>query len=99
MARAIDFAQPGRCLAQDTIGYLRTGQGSEIDFSPVSVPAGSGPQLTTPLESKWVSQGWRAEARTLEAKFGRGILATSNIFDTSTNVWALPAPVIALLLG
>ena len=99
MARAIDFAQPGRWLAQDTIGYLRTGQGSEIDLSPVSVPAGSGPQLTTPLESKWVSQGWRTEARTLEAKFDRGILATRNIFDTSTSVWALPAPVIALLLG
>lgn len=59
MARAIDFAQPGRWLAQDTIGYLRTGQGSEIDLSPVSVPASSGPQLTAPLETKWVSQGWR----------------------------------------
>lgn len=54
-------------------------QGSEArrfgTESPVSLPGGSGPQLTTPLEPKWVSQGWRREARTLEAKFDRGILA------------------------
>jgi hypothetical protein len=50
------------------------------------------------LESKWVEQGWKSEARTIDAKFGRGILATKSVLDTTGGIWAVPAPLLALLL-
>ena len=53
---------------------------------------------TTPIEAKWVSHGWRSEARAIEGKFGRGIVATKNITNLSHASWALPAPLVALLL-
>ena len=99
MARSIDDIQPGRWYNQDTIGYLRTGGGHEIDFAPVPVPTPAGIEHTTPLESKWVVRGWRGEARVIENKFGRGVLATRTIVDTRPATWALPAPLIAILLG
>jgi len=65
----------------------------------VSVPTPSGIELTTPVESKWVADRWRNEAKVVENKFGRGILATRNIIDTGHPTWALPAPLLALLVG
>jgi hypothetical protein len=56
------------------------------------------PVPTVPLESKWVEQGWKCEARTIDAKFGRGILATKSVLDTTGGSWAVPAPLLALLL-
>lgn len=100
LARAIDRCSPGRLLDGDTIGYARTTTGGEVDFAPVPVATTSSDQVTTPIESKWVSDGWRGEARTIEAKYGRGVLATKNLTSTGTTAaWALPAPLVALLLG
>ncbi|MFC0624766.1 AAA family ATPase [Kribbella deserti] len=99
LATAIEEAQPGRWTSADTIGYVRTGKGNEVDFGPVPVPTAGSTQYTTPLESKWVSQGWRGEARVIEGKFGDGVLATKNITDTGEKSWAIPAPIVALLLG
>jgi predicted AAA+ superfamily ATPase len=98
LASAIDQRQPGRWMTGDTIGYVRTGSGHEVDFGPVPVPAASGPQFTTPIEIKWVTDGWRSEARVIEAKYGRGIVATKNITHLDTPTWAIPAPLLALLL-
>lgn len=98
LARAIDALEPGRWEHGDCIGYLRTGGGREIDLAPVAVPSAAGVQRTVPIESKWVSSGWRAEARAIEGKFAAGLLATRTVFDTSKPSWALPAPVLALLL-
>jgi hypothetical protein len=61
-------------------------------------PSANGPVTTVPLESKWVEQGWKGKARTIDAKFGRGILATKCVLDTTGNIWAVPAPLLALLL-
>lgn len=99
VAMAIDNAQPGRWTSGDTIGYVRTGKGNEIDFGPVPVPTGGQIEPTTPLEAKWVSQGWRAEARVVEGKYGKGVLATKNITALTHPTWAIPAPVVALLLN
>lgn len=99
LARAVDGAQPGRWAADDAIGFLRTGGGKEIDFAPIPVPTAAATAWTTPLESKWVTHGWRSEARVVEGKLGRGILATRTIVETSTAAWALPAPLVALLLS
>jgi uncharacterized protein len=99
MAVAIDDLEPGRWMSGDTIGYVRTGAGNEIDLGPVPVPPGGQVASTTPLEAKWVSQGWRSEARVVEGKYGGGILATRNITDTASPAWAIPAPTVALLLN
>jgi len=99
MARAIDDLQPGRWSTQDTIGYLRTARGNEVDFAPVAVPTSAGVEHTTPLESKWVTDGWRGDARVIKNKLGRGVLATRNVVDVGGPTWALPAPLVALLLG
>jgi hypothetical protein len=98
LARAVDDLEEGRWVTGDTIGYARTPSGHEVDLGPVTVPSANGPVTTVPVESKWVEQGWRSEARTIDAKFGRGILATKSALDTSGNVWAVPAPLLALLI-
>jgi predicted AAA+ superfamily ATPase len=99
LAIAIDDRQPGRWVDGDTIGYVRTGRGNEIDFGPVAVPTAADTALTTPLESKWVTRGWRSEALVTENRFGCGVLATKNITDVTHVAWAVPAPTVALLLG
>lgn len=98
LARAIDYAEQGRWASADTIGYERTGSGNEIDFSPVAVPTSSGPQKTVPIESKWVDDGWRSESRPIIGKYGLGMVATKSILDLSGDVWAVPAPLVSMLL-
>lgn len=98
LARAIDEIEPGRWDDDDTVGYLRTSAGNEIDFAPVAIHSPSGLAHTLPIESKWVASGWRAPAKVIEGKFAAGILATRTVLDTSHPAWALPAPVLTLLL-
>lgn len=45
-----------------------------------------------------MDHGWRSEAKTLNGTYGCGVLATKPVFDTTGDVWAVPAPLIALLL-
>jgi uncharacterized protein len=92
LARAIDDLDEGRWVTGDTIGYAKTSGDREVDLGPVTVPSANGPVTTAPLESKWAEQGWKAEARTIDAKFGRGILATKSALDTTGSTWAVPAP-------
>jgi uncharacterized protein len=99
MARAIDGLQPGRWRSEDTIGYLRTTSGKEVDLAPVPVPTAAGRALTSPLECKWVTKGWRGKSKVIESRYNRGIVATRNVIDHNHAVWAAPAPIVALLLG
>ena len=99
LARAIDDLNEGRWISDDTIGYVRTGSGNEVDFGPVRVPTSAGARMTTPIESKWVDSGWRGEAKTLECKFSHGVMATKSILDCDYPVKAIPAPMVACLLG
>ncbi len=99
LARAVDRLEPGRWHSDDSIGYLRTRKGNEIDLGPVTVPAPAGPRFTTALESKWVAHGWRSEAKTIEGKLNGGVLTTRSVLDLSNPAWAVPAPIVALLLG
>jgi hypothetical protein len=55
--------------------------------------------MTTPIEAKWVTSGWRSEARTIEGKFGRGLVATRTVLDLQHPSWAVPAALVALLLS
>lgn len=99
LARAVDDLEPGRWIAGDTIGHSRTSSGNEIDLAPVPVSSSAGSRFTVPLESKWVDGGWRKEALTIEGKYGSGILATKMILDLQHPTWAVPAPILALVLG
>ncbi|WOQ17118.1 AAA family ATPase [Raineyella sp. W15-4] len=98
LALALENQQEGRLAFGDTIGYLRTDSGKEVDLCPVAVATAGGTGTTTPIESKWVARGWRAEAKVIEGKYQGGVLATRNILDLSERAWAVPAPLIALLL-
>jgi uncharacterized protein len=98
MARAIDDLEEGRWVSGDTIGYARTASDREVDLGPVTVPSAAGPVTTVPVESKWVDHGWRSEALTIDGKFRSGILATKSVFNVTGRVWAVPAPLVALLL-
>ncbi|MDA8278639.1 MAG: AAA family ATPase [Actinomycetota bacterium] len=98
IARAVDDLQSGRWESNDAIGYLRTGGGKEIDFSKVPIPSTSGVKQSVPIEAKWVSSRWRSEAKSIEGYFSSGVVATRTILDTSYPVWAIPAPIVALLL-
>lgn len=98
MAAAIEDLESGRWTVNDTIGYARTDSGKEVDLAPVQVRSAAGAERTTPIEGKWVTNGWRGEAKTVENKYNAGILATRNVLDTSYAAWAVPAPLVAMLL-
>jgi len=98
MARAIDDLEEGRWVSGDTICYARTAREGEVDLGPVTVASAAGPVPTVPIECKWVDHGWKSEAKTIDGKFGRGILATKSVLDVTGAVWAVPAPLVALLL-
>jgi hypothetical protein len=51
-----------------------------------------------PAGSWTVSYTGRAEARVIEGKLAAGVVATRTVLDSSHPAWALPAPVLALLL-
>lgn len=97
-ARTVDALDEGRWVSADTIGYARTGSGQEVDLTSVPVPSAATTLMTVPIESKWVDQGWRSEAKVIEGKFERGVLATKSILDLGHPAWAVPAPLVALLL-
>lgn len=63
------------------------------------VPGDAGTETTAPVESKWVDTGWRSEARVIEGKYNAGVLATKSVLDLDHPTWAVPAPLVALLLG
>lgn len=98
LARAIDVREEGRLAHGDTIGYVRTSSDKEIDLGPIPVLSESGSTDSVPIESKWVDHGWKSEARTISGKYSAGVLATKTVLDTQGKVWAVPAPLVALLL-
>jgi uncharacterized protein len=99
LARAIEHGEPGRWIAGDTIGYGRTSTGNEVDLTSVSLASPGGATRTVPIESKWVSDGWRKEALTIEGWSGAGIVATKTILNFDHPAWAVPAPILAVVLG
>jgi uncharacterized protein len=99
LAKSIHRLHPDRFVEQRSIRYVRTGGGREVDFGPVTVRSGGQASLSVPLESKWVSSNWRSESLVMRGRFGRGIVATKDIIDLSDVVWAVPSPIVALLLN
>jgi hypothetical protein len=65
--------------------------GSEIDFV--------GPLLGTPVESKYVSQSWKQERRSMNERYQRGIIATRDILDCSEDIRAIPTGLLAWVIN
>ncbi|MDA8196751.1 MAG: AAA family ATPase [Actinomycetota bacterium] len=80
------------------IGHRLTPGSPSPDFSRVPIQSPDRIMMSDPIESKWVANAWQGEARVIENYFSGGIVATRSITDTSKPSWALPAPVVALLL-
>ncbi len=99
LARAIDRLDEGRWVAGDTIGYARTGSGNEVDLAPVPVPSDAGTRRSVAIEAKWVDDGWRSEAKVVENKYKAGVFATKSVLNLDHPSWAVPAPLVTLLLG
>jgi predicted AAA+ superfamily ATPase len=90
LARAAAAAHADEFIAGGAVMYERTETGKEIDFVGAR---------QVPVESKYVERNWKSGARTVAARHGRGILATRNVLDTEGDVWAVPAGMVAWLLG
>lgn len=67
------------------------GSGAEIDFV--------GAHLAAPIESKYVSQRWKRENKALREAYGRGLVLTRDVLDTSEPIWALPSGAFAWAIG
>ena len=98
LAHVHDDLDDGRWLAGDTVGYARTDSGNEVDLCPVDATIPAGSERTVPIESKCVDTGWRGEGRVIAGKYNAGVLATKSVLAVSEAVWAVPAPLVCLLL-
>jgi uncharacterized protein len=91
LLRNVEREQPGSYAHFSEIMYQRT-SGKEVDFC--------GPRIgRLGFEGKYIDTGWKREALTLRAALGQGVLATRGLLDTSSDIWAVPAPLIAWTLN
>ncbi len=91
LLRNMEREQPGTYAHFSDVMYQKT-SGKEVDFC--------GPRLgKLGFEGKYVDSGWKREALTVRAALGAGVLATRGLLDTSGDVWAVPAPLIAWMLN
>ena len=98
LARAVNQMHSGRFVEQRAVMYARSGSGNEVDFAPLPVHRDGTESRTVPLEAKWVTRNWRSEALVMRGRYGAGVLGTKNIVDIEGDIWAIPAPMVALLL-
>jgi predicted AAA+ superfamily ATPase len=93
LLRALDAGSPGAAVRHDTLLYYRSRTRAEIDFvSPAFAQ--------TCVESKYVNRAWGRAFQTIEASGRRtGIVATRSGLSRNDGGWALPAGVVAFLLG
>lgn len=91
--RALERQSAGAAVRHDRLLYYRSATKAEIDFvSPDFV--------ATCVESKFVDRGWGRAFQTIEAS-GRttGVVATRSGLQRHGGGWALPAGLVAFLIG
>jgi predicted AAA+ superfamily ATPase len=93
LLRALDAESPGAAVRHDTLLHYRSRTRAEIDFvSPAFA--------RTCVESKFVDRTWGRAFQTIEASGRRaGIVATQSGTRRHEGGWALPAGLVAHLLG
>lgn len=93
LLRALERESPGAAVRHDTLLYYRSRTRAEIDFVSPSF-------RRTCVESKFVDRGWGRAFQTIEASGRRtGIVATRSGTRKHDGGWALPAGLVAFLLG
>lgn len=93
LLRALEAESPGAAIRHDTLLYYRSRTRAEIDFvSPAFA--------NTCVESRFVNRSWGRAFQTIEASGRRtGIVATRSGTKTHDGGWALPAGLVAYLIG
>lgn len=93
LLRALEAESPGAAVRHDTLLHYRSRTRAEIDFvSPAFA--------NTCVESKFVNRGWSRAFQTIEASGRRtGIVATRSGTQKHDGGWALPAGLVAYLIG
>jgi uncharacterized protein len=93
LLRALEEETPGAAVRHDTLLYYRSRTRAEIDFVSPSF-------RRTCVESKFVDRGWGRAFQTIEASGrGMGVVATRSGTRKHDGGWALPAGLVAFLLG
>lgn len=93
LLRALEVESPGAAVRHDTLLFYRSRTNAEIDFvSPAFA--------RTCVESKFVNRAWGRAFQTIQASGRRtGIVATRSGTRRHDGGWALPAGLVAYLLG
>ncbi len=93
LLRALEARSPGAAVRHDTLLYYRSRTRAEIDFVSSAFPDAC-------VESKFVDRNWGRAFQTIEASGRRaGIVATRSGTKRHDGGWALPAGLLAFLLG
>lgn len=93
LLRSLESSCPTAALRHDRLLYYRSATRAEIDF----VPAKFGGLC---IESKFVNRSWGRAFQTIESSpFSRGIVATRSGLARHDGGWAIPAGLLAVLLG
>ena len=93
LLRAIERRAPGAALRHDRLLHYRSTTRAEIDFVSADFAA-------TCVESKYVDRAWGRAFLTIDASSRTtGIVATRSGLERHRGGWALPAGLLAFLLG
>ena len=92
LLRNLDAAGAADIADFDDVLHHRSRTGAEIDFVGRRLDG-------VALESKYVDARWGREAQTLAASPWQGVIATRSVTEWRDDVWAVPAPILAVLLG
>lgn len=92
LLRSIGAADAVSLADYQDVRHHRTAAGAEINFV--------GPRFgAVAVESKYTDDRWGRELLTLSRSPWFGIVASRSGVEWRDNGWAIPAPVLALLLG
>lgn len=95
LLRATGTGSAAALLEGGGVMYERTSSESEIDFA--------GPELEGAFEGKYVDGPWRRAAQTMRSRYERGVMVTRTVLDLDDRgerrIWAVPAGIVAWLLG
>lgn len=93
LLRALERERTGAAVRHDGLLHYRSSTNAEIDFVSPEFSA-------TCVESRFVDRGWGRAFQTIAASgFATGLVATRSGLKRHEEGWALPAGVLAYLLG
>lgn len=93
LLQALERSSLGAALSHDQLFYYRSSTGAEIDFVAAAFDG-------VCFESKYTDGSWGRAFQTIEASpYKLGVVATRSGTEKHRAGWALPAPLLAVILG